>query len=214
MVLCALPPEVLGCWSADQVIVSARVLAPRPAAAVAVAEALVPELTRAAGGVAVRATDASARPVSSGRRILLQDVGVPPTPGARHPREVRSSPGSLVRVSLWPASSVTASLADPVRAGARDMSGRALDPQRRRYPVPACCRSSPCPRCPRRPRWSAHWGQQPSRGERRACNPFEHDDVDPLYDVEARFDDPQATADVVQLLSVVHGISPPAALLC
>jgi hypothetical protein len=39
-----MPPEVLSCWSADQVIVSATVLASRPAAAVAAVEALVPEL--------------------------------------------------------------------------------------------------------------------------------------------------------------------------
>jgi hypothetical protein len=40
----ALPPEVLSCWSADQVIVSVTVLASRPSAAVAAVEALVPEL--------------------------------------------------------------------------------------------------------------------------------------------------------------------------
>jgi hypothetical protein len=51
-----LPPEVLGCWSADQVTVSATVLASHPSAAVAAVEALVPELSRAAGvAVTVRA---------------------------------------------------------------------------------------------------------------------------------------------------------------
>jgi hypothetical protein len=40
---------VLGCWSADQVTVSATVLASRPATAVATVEALMPELTGAAG---------------------------------------------------------------------------------------------------------------------------------------------------------------------
>jgi hypothetical protein len=52
----ALPPQVLGCWSADQVTVSATVLASHPSAAVAAVEALVPELTCAAGvAVTVRA---------------------------------------------------------------------------------------------------------------------------------------------------------------
>ena len=44
-----LPPEVLGCWSADTVTVSATVLASRPSRAVAAVEALVPELAGAAG---------------------------------------------------------------------------------------------------------------------------------------------------------------------
>lgn len=47
----ALPPEVLGCLSAEQVIVSVTVLASRPVAAVAAREVLVPELTQAAGVV-------------------------------------------------------------------------------------------------------------------------------------------------------------------
>jgi hypothetical protein len=47
----ALPPEVLGCWSADQVVVSLTVLAARPSAAVAAAEVLVPDLAIAAGAV-------------------------------------------------------------------------------------------------------------------------------------------------------------------
>jgi hypothetical protein len=42
-----LPPEVLGCWSADAVTVSATVLASRPSRAVAAVEALVPELAEA-----------------------------------------------------------------------------------------------------------------------------------------------------------------------
>jgi hypothetical protein len=54
-----LPPEVLGCWSAHQVIVSAIVLASGPTAAIAAVEALIPDLTRAAGAaVKVRAADA------------------------------------------------------------------------------------------------------------------------------------------------------------
>jgi hypothetical protein len=53
-----LPPEVLGCWSADQVIVSAAVLASGPTGAIAAVESLVPELTRSAGAsVTVRAAD-------------------------------------------------------------------------------------------------------------------------------------------------------------
>lgn len=39
-----LPAEVLGCWSADQVVVSLTVLASRPSGAVAAAEVLVPDL--------------------------------------------------------------------------------------------------------------------------------------------------------------------------
>jgi hypothetical protein len=61
----ALPPEVLGCWSAGQFVASVTVLAARPSTAVAVAEALVPELARAAGAVVtVRAAGAAelARP--------------------------------------------------------------------------------------------------------------------------------------------------------
>lgn len=42
----ALPPEVMGCWSADQLVASVTLLAARPSGAVAAAEALVPELTR------------------------------------------------------------------------------------------------------------------------------------------------------------------------
>jgi hypothetical protein len=47
----ALPPEVLGCWSPTQVVASVTVLAARPSSAVAAAEVLIPELTRAAGAV-------------------------------------------------------------------------------------------------------------------------------------------------------------------
>ena len=43
----ALPAAVLGCWSADRVIASVTVLAPGPSGAVAAAEVLMPELTRA-----------------------------------------------------------------------------------------------------------------------------------------------------------------------
>jgi hypothetical protein len=45
----ALPPEVLGCWSASQVVASVTVLTSRPSLAVAAAEALVPELPRPQG---------------------------------------------------------------------------------------------------------------------------------------------------------------------
>ena len=56
----ALPPEVLGCWSAGQQVASVTVLAVRPSSALAAAEALVPELTRSAGAVVtVRAAGAS-----------------------------------------------------------------------------------------------------------------------------------------------------------
>jgi hypothetical protein len=47
LVPCALPPEVLGYWSADKVIMSAMVRALGHSGAVAAAEALVPELARA-----------------------------------------------------------------------------------------------------------------------------------------------------------------------
>lgn len=43
----ALPAVVLGCWSATLVTASVTVMAARPSLAVAAAEALVPELTRA-----------------------------------------------------------------------------------------------------------------------------------------------------------------------
>jgi hypothetical protein len=52
----ALPPEVQGCWSADEVIVSAIVLTSRRSAAVAAVETLVTEVTCAEGAaVTVRA---------------------------------------------------------------------------------------------------------------------------------------------------------------
>ena len=51
LVPCALPPQVLGVWSADRVTVSAVLSAARPSGAVAAVEALVPELARAAGAV-------------------------------------------------------------------------------------------------------------------------------------------------------------------
>jgi len=58
----ALPPEVLGCWSAAEVIVSVTVLTSRPSAAVAAVEALVPEVTRAEGAaVTVRAAYAGGK---------------------------------------------------------------------------------------------------------------------------------------------------------
>jgi hypothetical protein len=60
-----LPPEVLGCWSADTVTVSATVLASRPSRAVAAVEALVPELAGATG-VAVTVRDAGTGPVGRG----------------------------------------------------------------------------------------------------------------------------------------------------
>ena len=47
----ALPPEVLGCWSADQVVASVTVLCSGPSRAIAAVEALMPELARAAGAV-------------------------------------------------------------------------------------------------------------------------------------------------------------------
>jgi hypothetical protein len=56
-----LPPEVLGCWSADTVTVSATVLASRPSRAVAAVEALVPELAEATGA-AVTVRDAGTGP--------------------------------------------------------------------------------------------------------------------------------------------------------
>jgi hypothetical protein len=47
----ALPSEVLGCWSADQVVASVRVVASRPLGAVAATEALAPEMAKASGAV-------------------------------------------------------------------------------------------------------------------------------------------------------------------
>ena len=61
----ALPPGVLGCWSADQMVASVVVLAPRPSDAVAAAETLVPELTGSAGAVVtVRAAGATSTAAS------------------------------------------------------------------------------------------------------------------------------------------------------
>jgi hypothetical protein len=47
LVPCPLPAEVIGCWSADQVVVSLTVLASRPSLALAAAEVLVPDLAGA-----------------------------------------------------------------------------------------------------------------------------------------------------------------------
>jgi len=47
----ALPAVVLGCWSAEQVVASVTVMAARPSMAVAVAEALMPDLAQAAGAI-------------------------------------------------------------------------------------------------------------------------------------------------------------------
>ena len=58
-----LPRGVLGCWSADQVAASVKVLASRPSGAVAAAEALVPELAWSAGAVVtVRAAETATLP--------------------------------------------------------------------------------------------------------------------------------------------------------
>jgi len=57
----ALPPEVLGCWSADKVMASVTVLTVRPSLAVAAVERLVPELAPSARAVVtVRAAEAPA----------------------------------------------------------------------------------------------------------------------------------------------------------
>jgi hypothetical protein len=48
LVPCPLPPEVLGCWSAESVVMSVTVMATRKSAAVAAVEVLVPELAGAA----------------------------------------------------------------------------------------------------------------------------------------------------------------------
>src|SRR6185437_5015935 len=47
----ALPPDVLGCWTADRLVISVTVVASRPSTAVAAIEALVPKLARAAEAV-------------------------------------------------------------------------------------------------------------------------------------------------------------------
>jgi hypothetical protein len=65
----ALPCGVLGCWSADQVVASVTVLAARASAAVAAAEALMPEIARSAGAVVtVRATETARLPSSCSLR--------------------------------------------------------------------------------------------------------------------------------------------------
>ena len=74
----ALPPEVLGCWSADTVTVPATVLASRPSRAVAAVEALVPELAGAAGA-AVTVRDAGASSAVSASKPGLRIS--PPVPG-------------------------------------------------------------------------------------------------------------------------------------
>jgi hypothetical protein len=53
----ALPPEVLGCWQVDKLVISVTVVASRPSRAVAAVEALVaPELSLAAASdVSVKA---------------------------------------------------------------------------------------------------------------------------------------------------------------
>jgi hypothetical protein len=48
----ALPPQVLACWSADQVIMSATAAAEWPSGAVEAVEALIPELAGALGATA------------------------------------------------------------------------------------------------------------------------------------------------------------------
>jgi hypothetical protein len=63
---------VLGCWSATQLVASVTVLAARPSAAVAPAQALVPDLAQAAGvTVSVKGADEGApgarRPAARGR---------------------------------------------------------------------------------------------------------------------------------------------------
>jgi hypothetical protein len=51
LVLRVLPPEVLGCWAADRVSASVAVLTARASSAVPTAEALLSELSGAAGAV-------------------------------------------------------------------------------------------------------------------------------------------------------------------
>ena len=83
-----LPPEVLGCWSADTVTVSATVLASRPSRAVAAVEALVPELAEATGA-AVTARDAGTSPAGSSSNPGLRAV---------YPRNLRSHRGMTWRL--------------------------------------------------------------------------------------------------------------------
>lgn len=60
LVPCTLPAEVLGCWSADQVVVSVTVMASTMSAAVAAVEVLVPDVAGAPRAeVTVRAGCAS-----------------------------------------------------------------------------------------------------------------------------------------------------------
>lgn len=57
LVPCALPDEVIGCWSAESVVLSVTVLASRASAAVSAVEVLVPDLAGAARAeVTVRAS--------------------------------------------------------------------------------------------------------------------------------------------------------------
>jgi hypothetical protein len=78
-----MPPEVLGCWSADTVTVSATVLASRRSRAVAAVEALVPELAEATGA-AVTVRDAGTGPAGSSSNPGLRAV---------YPRNLRSHRG-------------------------------------------------------------------------------------------------------------------------
>jgi hypothetical protein len=71
-----LPPEVLGCWPADTVIVSATVLTSRPSRAVAAVEALVPELAGATGA-AVTVRDAGTGPAGSATKPGLRTAECP-----------------------------------------------------------------------------------------------------------------------------------------
>lgn len=77
-----LPPEVLGCWSADQVVASVTVLTWRPSSAVAAVEALVPELARSAGAVVtVRAAGAAGTAVPESGPPASADSGPIHQPG-------------------------------------------------------------------------------------------------------------------------------------
>ena len=68
-----LPPEVLACWSADQVTVSATVTASRPSravAAVAALEALAPELAGASRAYVTACEEVA----DSGASVIHRDL--------------------------------------------------------------------------------------------------------------------------------------------
>jgi hypothetical protein len=71
----ALPPEVRGGWSAGQITVKATVRASSASRAVAVIEALVPELTRAVGATMTVRAPSEAEDLRAERGLALATAG-------------------------------------------------------------------------------------------------------------------------------------------